>query len=287
MKRRDEFDLKPAEKELLRAWRTLFEEHYTEDIKRFQGLNDDVCGFEVAHALIDNSKILKTPFHLEPTRTLEIGNHVLKEQFDLHEARMRPIIRVVGFHERYLRRVDTLRMRDRGTLVSLDVKINDISNPYGWLRVAVYECQRCSTRYELPQRRARERESPRICETCLNNLELSQFKDNDDDASFPPFFGALTNFKMLIEDCKYEDVQDLSLCQVVFNKQFHVLNCSLKQQIVGTLTDDLVGELEPGTYMRINGIVTVEPVPERTFAKDTRRILAIDVLSVEPLALKE
>jgi hypothetical protein len=77
------------------------------------------------------------------------------------------------------------------------------------------------------------------------------------------------------------------MSQVAYNSDLHVLNCSTKVQIVGTVVDDLVGDVEPQSYARVNGIVRVQPIPDRTFAKDTRRTLSLDVLSVEPLALHE
>jgi hypothetical protein len=33
--------------------------------------------------------------------------------------------------------------------------------------------------------------------------------------------------------------------------------------------------------------VRVQPVPDRTFSKDTRRLLSIDILSVEELHIEE
>lgn len=92
---------------------------------------------------------------------------------------------------------------------------------------------------------------------------------------------------MLVEECKYEDVQDIRMNQVVYNEENFVLNTSSKHALIGTMADDLVGEVGPVKYARVNGIVRVQPVPDRNFAKDTRRILSLDVLSVEPLALKE
>ena len=108
----------------------------------------------------------------------------------------------------------------------------------------------------------------------------------DDDAPVPPF-PRRGRFKMLVEDCKYEDVQDIRMNQVVYNDDHFILNTSSKHPLIGTMADDLVGEIGQVKYARINGIVRVQPVPDRNFAKDTRRILSLDVLSVEPLALKE
>ena len=77
---------------------------------------------------------------------------------------------------------------------------------------------------------------------------------------------------MLTEECKYEDVQDLQMCQVTYNSDHHVLNTSTRHQILGTVNDDLVGEVLTSTYARVNGIVPVQPIPERTFAKDARDV---------------
>jgi hypothetical protein len=77
------------------------------------------------------------------------------------------------------------------------------------------------------------------------------------------------------------------MSQVVYNDEHQVIHRSEKEDIIGTVSDDLVGELEANQFARINGIVRVQPVPNRTFSRDTRRVLSIDVLSVEILDLKE
>ena len=279
----NEVDLDPQEKAILREWRELLVEHYTQDIKRLKGNPALVHGFEVEHALIDGSDTLRREFHLSPTRTLRLGARVLQEQFEQHTVRMRPVIRVVGLSPNYLRKVDDLRMRDRNQVVCVDVHISDVSPPYGWLCLAVYECIDCSHQVHLFQRRGRERESPTFCEPCLDRMIERM---GDGDAPYPPF-PRRGRFKMLVEECKYEDVQDIRMNQVVYNEENFVLNTSSKHALIGTMADDLVGEVGPVKYARVNGIVRVQPVPDRNFAKDTRRILSLDVLSVEPLALKE
>jgi DNA replicative helicase MCM subunit Mcm2 (Cdc46/Mcm family) len=278
-----EVDLIPEEQAILREWRELFVEHYTEDIKGLQGHHDNVYGFEVDHLLIDQKDRLRLDFHTMPTRVLELGTRVLREQFEHHLVQMRPVIRVVGFPENYLRSVDSLRMRDRSSLVSLNVKINDVSPAYGWLKTTVYECRGCGTRIEVEQRRARERESPGPCRICIQKL----IEDGKEEEITRRLFADFTEYKFLQEECNYEDLQDVSMSQVAYNSDLHVLNCSTKVQIVGTVVDDLVGDVEPQSYARVNGIVRVQPIPDRTFAKDTRRTLSLDVLSVEPLALHE
>ena len=92
---------------------------------------------------------------------------------------------------------------------------------------------------------------------------------------------------MLVEECKYEDVQDISMSQITYNKEHHLINCSTRNQILGTVADDLVDQIMASKYLRVNGIVRVQPVPDRTFAKDTRRLLSIDIISVEELSISE
>jgi DNA replicative helicase MCM subunit Mcm2 (Cdc46/Mcm family) len=92
---------------------------------------------------------------------------------------------------------------------------------------------------------------------------------------------------MMIEECKYEDVQDISMSQITYNKEHHLINCSTRTQILGTVSDDLVDQITSSTYLRVNGILRVQPVPDRTFSKDTRRLLSIDILSVEELPISE
>jgi len=91
------------------------------------------------------------------------------------------------------------------------------------------------------------------------------------------------NFVMSSEHSNYEDVQDIHMCQAVFNEKGELVHVSDEDEMVGIVSDDLVGELVKGTCVRLNGIVRVEPFPNRTFSKDTRRILSLQVLSVEPL----
>lgn len=275
-------DVNPKEQTILREWRELVEEHYLEDIKHLKGHPDIVWGLEVSHAHIDEKETLRLEFHINPTRMLKLGTRIMREQFEAQGVQMRPVIRVIALPEHYLRRLDTLRMRDRNRVVSTDVKITNVSQAYGWLKMAVYECKRCSTQTHIDQRRARERESPSFCEPCFDELlEASEKGETSPRDLLPPVF------KMLTEECKYEDVQDLQMCQVTYNSDHHVLNTSTRHQILGTVNDDLVGEVLTSTYARVNGIVRVQPIPERTFAKDTRRLLSIDVLSVEVLPLED
>jgi len=284
MTREQEVDLDPDAQNILREWRELIVEHYASDIERLSPLSDPVCGFEIEYDLLQTKEALRMAFHETPLRVLEFGTRVMLEQFQHHNVRMRPVLRIVRFPRHFIRRVDELRMRDRNTVVCLDVKVNDVSHPYGWLKTAVHQCDDCGGRVDLPQRRARERVSPNFCFPCFE--EAMEGRDKNDPLP-RRLFRDMTDFSMVLEECRYEDIQDLSLSQITINDQHHVLHCSPSNQIVGTVADDLVGEIEASTYIRVNGIVRVQPIPDRTFAKDTRRLLSLDVLSVEPLSVSE
>ena len=276
-------DVGPEEQTVLREWRELIVEHYSADIARLEGMEDSVHGFQIEHRLIDEKPTLRHIFHENPTRALELGFRIMREQFDAHNIPTRPVLRVIGLSDNYLNRVDELRMRDRNDLVCLDVKINEVSHPYGWLKLAKYRCLDCRSITEVKQRRARERESPRVCRPCLDKV----FEDVDKKDLPMGMFHPKPNFEMMIEECKYEDVQDISMSQITYSKEHHLINCSTRNQIFGTVADDLVDQIMPSTYLRVNGIVRVQPVPDRTFSKDTRRLLSIDILSVEELPISE
>lgn len=113
----EKVDLEPEEQDVLREWRDIVETHYVSDIARLEGLEDSVHGFQIQHSLIDQQPTLRRLFHENPTRALELGSRIMREQFDAHNIPTRPVLRVVGLSENYLNRVDELRMRDRSQRV--------------------------------------------------------------------------------------------------------------------------------------------------------------------------
>jgi len=278
----DPIDLGEKDKKVLAAWRLMFEKEYLAEIVDLKGLEMSVFGFEVQHEVLSKDSFLSTEFHLNPARTLSIGNKVLKEQFDQSGVLARPVIRVLNLSENYHRKIDQLRMRDRDQLLTVDVKIAHVSHLYGWLKSAIYQCKDCGTPRKMEQRRARERKSPNVCKVCLKKsfegIETKGFPMTN--------FYPRPNFRMLTDECYYEDVQDISMHQITYDKDHHLIQCSPKFELIGTLTDDMVGDVEPLTFMRVNGILRVQPIPTRNFAKDTRRLLSLDVISIEPLAIK-
>ena len=92
----DPIDLGEKDKNVLAAWRLMFEKEYLAEIIDLKGLEMSVFGFEVQHEVLARDNFLNTEFHLDPARTLSIGNKVLKEQFDQNGVLARPVIRVVN-----------------------------------------------------------------------------------------------------------------------------------------------------------------------------------------------
>ena len=78
----EKVDLEPEEQDVLREWREIVETHYVSDIARLEGLEDSVHGFPIQHPLIDQQPTLRRLFHENPTRALELGSRIMREQFD-------------------------------------------------------------------------------------------------------------------------------------------------------------------------------------------------------------
>ena len=57
-----------------------------------------------------------------------------------------------------------------------------------------------------------------------------------------------------------------------------------KQPIQIILDDEYVDRHKPGQTIRINGVVYIDPIPDRNFVKDTRRILQVRALSIEEVS---
>lgn len=274
-------DLSEEDKALLTAWRELIEGRYYKDIESLLTYRDEVFGFVVQHDDLASNDILRNAFHEQPAHCLELGNTVLKEQFLRAGVHMRGVLRVVGLGKEYRTTIDALRMRNRYKLVSVDVKIVEVSDAYGWLKVAAYRCRDCKDEQTIVQRRARERESPPFCMACIRKA-----RESDDEHHVPvSLLARRPNFSLITEDCFYEDAQSLRVRQVVYDDEGHVLHDGAPESLEAVVADEMVGRLTPSTYYRLNAVVKLEPLRDRTFAKDTRRVLALEVISAEELAL--
>ena len=262
----------PAMQEVLSAWRHLFEKNHIEEIEHLKGFEERVFGLEVEHSLICQDKVLKPEFHTRPNWTLELGNIVLNEKMMIHGNDSRLVLRVINFSKNHHFSLDELRMRHRSTMLTFDVIINPSSGPLGWIKKAVYECEDCSHRFEIRQRLAREREAPNLCMNCI---EIYAAKNKGEWPRLPP-----VNFKMLVEDCYYEDIEYLNAVEISIDSDGNLLQLG-EDKFIGVVNDEYVGTLIPGSIHRINARIAVDHLPNRNFVKDTRRIILLEIHSIE------
>ena len=283
MTTRSDIDLTDEDKTVLASWRNLIETHYFEDIQRLSHYTDDVFGLEVEHSDLAKDDELNAMFHARPFHCLMLGNMVLREQFNMAGVQMRGAIRVVRLSEEYRNSIEELRMRNRNTIVTVDVKVVSMSEPYGWLKIAKYRCRDCNDEVIINQRRARERESPRFCKSCL---QKSREADNDEEHRLFAIMHS-PNFAMELEECYYEDAQNMMIRHVSHDSEGNAFSGTGLNTQMAIVSDELVGGMDSSEFYRLNGVVKVEPLRDRNFLKDTRRVLVVDVFSAEALDLKE
>jgi hypothetical protein len=53
------------------------------------------------------------------------------------------------------------------------------------------------------------------------------------------------------------------------------------EKYIGVINDEYVGELVTGSIHRINAEIAVDHLPNRDFIKDTRRIILLNIHSIE------
>ena len=272
MARNNGIEPDPAMQDVLAAWRILFEENHVDEIKRLKGFDERVFGLEVEHSLICKDAVLRPEFHTRPDWALEIGNVVLNEKMMIHGNDSRLVIRVVNFSKNHHFSLDELRMRHRSTMLTFDVIVNPSSGPLGWIKKAVYECEDCGHRFEIKQRLAREREAPNLCMNCI---EIHMAENKGELPKLRP-----DNFKMIVEDCYYEDIEYLNAVEISIDSDGNVLQLG-EDKFIGVVNDEYVGTLIPGSIHRINARIAVDHLPNRNFVKDTRRIILLEIHSIE------
>ena len=258
--------------EVLAAWRLLFVNNHAEEIERLNGFEERVFGLEVEHSLICQNETLKAEFHTRPDWTLDIGNIVLNEQMMIQGNDSRLVIRVVNFSKNHHFSLDELRMRHRSAMLTFDVIISPLGGPLGWIKRAVYECNDCGHRSEIKQRLAREREAPKMCFSCI---DLFAAKNKGELPPYPP-----RDIKLMVEDCYYEDIEYLNLRQISIDDNGNLMNLG-DEKYIGVINDEYVGELVTGSIHRINAEIAVDHLPNRDFVKDTRRIILLNIHSIE------
>ena len=258
----------------LNHWRDLFQRKHSEDFEALEGLagmEDPIFSFLVDYADIDQDDLLSLRFNEYPEETIEQANEVLRSMCAEYTD-VRCVLRPIYFPDEKIKTVSTLRMRNRGELVSLIVKIQDVGPRVGYLKKALYTCIACGHREEIAQRVARERKRPRgPCRICLEEAEQML----GGQVSYSLYKSLESLMQLTAEGSFYQDIQYLNV---------HDATETSKQPIQIILDDEYVDRHKPGQTIRINGVVYIDPIPDRNFVKDTRRILQVRALSIEEVS---
>ena len=258
----------------LNHWRDLFQRKHAEDFEALEGLTgmeDPIFSFLVDYADIDQDDLLSLRFNEYPEETIEQANEVLRSMCAEYTD-VRCVLRPIYFPDEKIKTVSSLRMRNRGELVSLIVKIQDVGPRIGYLKRALYTCIACGHREEIAQRVARERKRPRgPCRICLEEAEQML----GGQVSYSLYKSLESLMQLTAEGSFYQDIQYLNV---------HDATETSKQPIQIILDDEYVDRHKPGQTIRINGVVYIAPIPDRNFVKDTRRILQVRALSIEEVS---
>lgn len=258
----------------LNHWRDLFQRKHSEDFEALEGLTgmeDPIFSFLVDYADIDQDDLLSLRFNEYPEETIEQANEVLRSMCAEYTD-VRCVLRPIYFPDEKIKTVSSLRMRNRGELVSLIVKIQDVGPRVGYLKKALYTCIACGHREEIAQRVARERKRPRgPCRICLEEAEQML----GGQVSYSLYKSLESLMQLTAEGSFYQDIQYLNV---------HDATETSKQPIQIILDDEYVDRHKPGQTIRINGVVYIDPIPDRNFVKDTRRILQVRALSIEEVS---
>ena len=258
----------------LNHWRDLFQRKHAEDFEALEGLTgmeDPIFSFLVDYADIDQDDLLSLRFNEYPEETIEQANEVLRSMCAEYTD-VRCVLRPIYFPDEKIKTVSSLRMRNRGELVSLIVKIQDVGPRIGYLKRALYTCIACVHREEIAQRVARERKRPRgPCRICLEEAEQML----GGQVSYSLYKSLESLMQLTAEGSFYQDIQYLNV---------HDATETSKQPIQIILDDEYVDRHKPGQTIRINGVVYIDPIPDRNFVKDTRRILQVRALSIEEVS---
>lgn len=258
----------------LNAWRDLFQRKHADDIEGLSVLDateDPIFSFYVDFADIDGDDLLSYRFNEYPEQTIELANEVLRSMCSEHTD-VRCVLRPLVFPDEKIVSVSDLRMRNRSKLVSLIVSVKDVGPRLGYLKRARYVCIECGHQEFVDQRVARERKRPSgPCKICYDEAK----KALDGDISYPLFRHLNSLLQLASEGSFYQDIQYL-------NVQNH--DAADEQAIQIIIDDEYVDAYKVGSTIRVNGVVYIDPIPDRSFIKDTRRILQVRALSIEEVS---
>ena len=274
MKRKSPTEPPADSQKTLESWRLLFEsDTYSNDLDALPGNSDPVFGFEVEWNDLADYDDLQVKFSENMVPTLFCGNQVLKEQYTDRYMSTRPVIRVVNLPEDRAYEVSQLRMRDRTRLLTFDGIVVSTSPIIGWLKISVHQCNDCDAKWTIDERLARPREKVKYCRVCLDII-LS----NMDSKKPKSFHKEPNDITMVAEENYYEDVQYLEIVSPDMLENGMAESGESFQVVV---FDEYVGQFAKGDCLTINAVVAVDPLINRDFIRDTRRMIFLKAHSVE------
>ena len=267
----------PEAQLILHTWRKLFENSYASELDRFSLYEEEVFGFEVKWELLKNTP-LHSIFPNNPKKALELGNQVIREQFQNRNSITRPVIRIVGFDQEFSYFLEDVRTRDRGRLLTFKATVTNLDTPMGWLKNSKYICDDCGTSWSVSQSLARERNRSTSCSDCAEKY-LKAMMESEGKAKIPP----PTNISMVVEENVYEDIQYVEItCPSMISKVLDDENNKQIYSYLAVINDEYVGTLSINQEVIINAWVELDHLPNRDFAMDTRRVFIFKVHSIEP-----
>ena len=274
MKRKSPTEPPADSQKTLESWRLLFEsDTYSNDLDALPGNSEPVFGFEVEWNDLADYDDLQVKFSENMVPTLFCGNQVLKEQYTDRNMSTRPVIRVVNLPDDRAYEVSQLRMRDRTRLLTFDGIVVSTSPIIGWLKISVHQCNDCDAKWTIDERLARPREKVKYCRVCLDII-LS----NMDSKKPKSFHKEPNDITMVAEENYYEDVQYLEIVSPDMLENGMAESGESFQVVV---FDEYVGQFAKGDCLTINAVVAVDPLINRDFIRDTRRMIFLKAHSVE------
>jgi DNA replicative helicase MCM subunit Mcm2 (Cdc46/Mcm family) len=164
-------------------------------------------------------------------------------------------------------------MRDRTRLLTFDGIVVSTSPIIGWLKISVHQCNDCDAKWTIDERLARPREKVKYCRLCLDII-LS----NMDSKKPKSFHKEPNDITMVAEENYYEDVQYLEIVSPDMLENGMAESGESFQVVV---FDEYVGQFAKGDCLTINAVVAVDPLINRDFIRDTRRMIFLKAHSVE------
>ena len=251
------------------------------DLQALGTCEEEIFSFEVEWRDLCADPVLQGHLGDNLDWFMTVAERVLNDRFiGYMQQPCRLVLRLNGLTDDHKRRLDSLRMTDRRKLFSFDTLVVGRTPPLGYLQRAAYACaaKECDYVAHIEQRLARQRESPGHCPQCAErHLAGMEPEEREMAMRFLP----RSKYRMVDEELRYIDVQYLSVMDVMPDSNGP---WSLGQHVWTAVVDeDFVDQYPVGSLIRLHASVQVDHLPERTFDKDTRRVMILRVEGIEML----